>query len=113
MLPLVRPDERRSANLLEGEDVGRHRRLWLRTDGTMSTANTYATQDYAANGSNIGTGTVADARIASTIARDSEVTTAVAAEATLARNADNLTSGTVAIARLPIDADVATLSLPA
>jgi hypothetical protein len=41
-----------------------------------------------------------DADIPASIARDSEVTAAVAAEATLARNADNLTSGTVADARI-------------
>jgi hypothetical protein len=73
----------------------------------------------ARNADNLTSGTVADARIASTIARDSEVTAAanaaqaaaeataaadatakVAAEAVLARNADNLTSGTVADARI-------------
>lgn len=56
--------------------------------------------EVALAGEQITTGTVADARIASTLARDSEVTAAVAAEATLARNADNLTSGTVADARV-------------
>lgn len=54
----------------------------------------------ARNADNLTSGTVADARIASTIARDSEVTAAVAAEAALARNGDNITSGTVAEARI-------------
>lgn len=54
----------------------------------------------ARNADNLTSGTVADARIPSTIARDSEVTAAVGAEAALARNADNLTSGTVADARI-------------
>lgn len=44
--------------------------------------------------------TLVDADIPASIARDSEVTAAVAAEATLARNADNLSSGTVADARI-------------
>lgn len=54
----------------------------------------------ARNADNLSSGTVADARIASTIARDSEVSAAVAAEATLARNGDNITSGTIADARI-------------
>lgn len=54
----------------------------------------------ARNADNLTSGTVADARIAATIARDSEVTAAVAAEAALARNGDNITSGTVADARI-------------
>jgi hypothetical protein len=56
----------------------------------------------ARNADNLTSGTVADARIASTIARDSEVTAAVAAEAALARDATNLTSGTVPEARLTV-----------
>lgn len=51
-------------------------------------------------GEDITSGVVADVRVAATMARDSEVTSAVAAEAVLARNADNLTSGTVADARI-------------
>jgi hypothetical protein len=43
---------------------------------------------------------LADGDIPASIARDTEVTAAVAAEATLARNADNLSSGTVADARI-------------
>jgi hypothetical protein len=46
-------------------------------------------------------GKVPDGQLPAALARDSEVTAAVAAEAALARNADNLTSGTVADARIP------------
>lgn len=65
----------------------------------------------ARNANNLSSGTVADARIAATIARDSEVTAAVAAEAVLARDGSNITGGTVAAAR--IDAAIARLASPA
>jgi hypothetical protein len=69
--------------------------------------------EVALDASQITTGTLLDARIPAAIARDAEVAAAVAAEAALARNADNLTSGTVADARIPAaiarDAEVTSL----
>lgn len=67
---------------------------------TAQAAAIAAEATLARNADNLSSGTVADARIASTIARDTEVTAAVAAEATLARNGDNITSGTIADARI-------------
>jgi hypothetical protein len=64
------------------------------------------TDELALDGSQITTGTVADARIAATIARDSEVTAAVAAEAT-ARD----TAIGVAVAAIPTDGPAGTASL--
>lgn len=60
----------------------------------------------ARNADNLTSGTVADARIASTIARDSEVTSAVAAEAT-ARDSAIATS---AATKQDVDADLTTIA---
>lgn len=61
------------------------------TAGHVLRASAATAADFAA---------IQDGDIPASIARDTEVTAAVAAEATLARNADNLASGTVADARI-------------
>lgn len=101
-----------SANLPGGGGTDDHRVLSHRNDADQhttaavtgldaalaakaTTAALAAEAVLARNGDNVTSGTVADARIAATIARDSEVAAAVAAEALLARNGANLTAGPV------------------
>lgn len=86
------------------------------TDATylVATANGDLTAEVvvgATPGGELG-GTWPSPTVDTTHSGSSHASVQAAAEATAA-NATNLTSGTVNIARLPIDADVATLSLPA
>lgn len=82
----------------------------ISTAAADATSKVAAEATLARNADNLASGTVADARIASTIARDSEVTSAVAGEATARDSAITTAIGALSSTYQPLDSDLTAIA---